>query len=511
MAAILEAEPPDLATTGKQAPAGLENVIRQCLEKNPQERLHSAHDLALALRATLGATDGTKRLPAWRWAMLAAGVAALALAAAIWFNGRATPIDSLAVMPFVNVGADPNTEYLSDGITENLINNLSQLPKLRVVPRSLVFSYKGKEMDPRKLGQDLQVRAVLTGRVVQRGDGLNIQTELVDVGQVSQLWGQQYDRKFAEILAVQEDIARQVADKLRLRPTGEEEKRLAKRYTENTEAYQLYLRGRYYWNRRTAELLKRANEYFQQAIDKDSAYGLAYAGLAESYALFNFFEVLPPAESCPRAKAAAMRALEIDDTLAETHGALGWIKMTCDWDWAGSEKEFKRALEINPNYSTARMWYGQYFDAIGRLEESVAQRRRALQVDPLSLVNNAVFGRSLLLARHYDQAIEQLQKTVDLDPSFIEARLYLGWAYEQKGNFVEAIAEFRQAVNASGGGPRFISALGHAYGISGQKGMAQESLVQLKELAKRQRYVAPYNMAAVYVGLKDKEQTLKFL
>ena len=276
MAAILEAQPPELATSGKQVPAGLENVIAHCLEKNPQQRFHSAHDLALALRAALSGSESAQTFPARRrWAVPAACVAVLALAAGVyWFAGRAKPIDSLAVMPFVNVGGDPNTEYLSDGITENLINNLSQIPKLRVLPRSLVFGYKGREMDPRKVGQDLHVRAILTGRVVQRGDSLNIQTELVDVGEVSQLWGQQYDRKFAEILAVQEEIAKQVSEKLRLRPSGEEQKRMGKRSTENTEAYQLYLKGRYYWNRRTADMLKKANEYFQQAIDKDPSYGL---------------------------------------------------------------------------------------------------------------------------------------------------------------------------------------------------------------------------------------------
>ena len=511
MAAILEAQPLELATTGKQVPAGLENVIAHCLEKKPQQRFHSAHDLALALRATLSGSEPAKPTPARRWAMLAACLAVLALAVWVyWFAGRARPIDALAVMPFVNVGGDPNTEYLSDGITENLINNLSQLPKLRVVPRSLVFSYKGREMDPRKVGQDLHVRAILTGRVVQRGDSLHIQVELVDVGEVSQLWGQQYDRKFAEILAVQEEIAQQVSEKLRLRPTGEEQKRMAKRYTENTEAYQLYLRGRYYWNRRTADLLKKANGYFQQAINNDPSYGLAYAGLAESYALFNFYEVLPPSESCPKAKAAAMKALEIDETLAGAHNALGWVKMTCDWDWPGSDKEFKRALEIDPNYGQTRVQYGNYFEAMGRLDEAMAQRQRALELEPLSLITSVVLARSLYEARRYDQAIEQLRKTLDMDPSFVEAHLNLGWVYEQKAMFPEAITEFKQALSASGGHPRFVSSLGHAYAIAGQRRLAEEFLARLKEQAK-QRYVAQYEIAVIYVGLGEKEQALKYL
>ena len=451
-----------------------------------------------------------KRFPARWWVIAAACAAALLVAAVYWFAGRPRPIDSLAVMPFVNLGADPNTEYLSEGITENLINNLSQLPNLRVVPRTLVLSYKGKEMDPRKVGQDLRVRAILTGKLVQRGDSLNIQTELVDVGELSQLWGQQYERKFSEILVVQEDIAKQVSEKLRLRPTSAEQKQLAKRYTENTEAYQLYLKGRYYWNRRTAELLQKANEYFQQAIEKDPRYGLAYAGLAQSYALFNFYEVTSPRESCPRAKAAAMKALEIEETLAEGHAALGWIKMSCDWDWPGSEREFKRALEINPSDGGARVWYGQYLLTMGRLEESVAERRRALQAEPLSLIINAGLGFNLSQAGHQDEAIEQLRKTVDLDPSFVEAHLFLGWVYERKAMFAEAIAELRQALSLSGGNPRFVGSLGHAYAISGQRKLAEDSLNRLKEQAK-ERYVTPYDLAVVYAGLREADPTFKYL
>jgi eukaryotic-like serine/threonine-protein kinase len=511
MAAILEAQPAELTTTGKQVPAGLENVIAHCLEKNPQERFHSAHDLALALQATLGGTTAAKNFPVQRWAIGAACAAAIALAAAgYWFTSRARPIDSLAIMPFVNVGADPNTEYLSDGITESLINNLSQLPKLRVVPRSLVFAYKGREMDPRKVGQDLHVRAILTGRVVHRGDSFHIQTELVDVAEVSQLWGQQYDRKFAEILAVQEEIARQVSEKLRLRPTGEEQKRMVKRSTENTEAYQLYLKGRYYWNRRTADMLKKANDYFQQAIDKDPSYGLAYAGLAESYALFDYYEVLPPGESCPKARAAAVKALEIDENLGEAHAGLGWIKMSCDWDWPGSEREFKRALEINPNDGTARRWHGDYLNAMGRLDESLSEHRRALEAEPLSLIHGVLLGRILYFTRQYDQAIEQLRKTIDMDPSFVDAHFYLGSVYEQKATFREAIAELRQALSASAGSPRVEAALGHAYAVSGQRRMAEESLVRLKEQSK-QRYVAAYDIAVVYIGLEEKDQALKYL
>ncbi len=402
LSAILKEEPQPVSAVVADAPRDLEKIITRCLRKDPARRFQDTDDLKIALAELKEALPTPK--PSRRGWILALAAVAMSAVPVTYFAARARPIDSLAVMPFINVGADPNTEYLSDGITENLINNLSQLPKLRVVPRSLAFAYKGKEMDPRKVGQELHVRSILTGRVVRRGDSLNIQTELVDVGEVSQLWGQQYDRKFTEILAVQEDIARQISKKLRLRPSGEEQQRLGKRSTENTEAYQLFLKGRYYWNRRTPEMLKKANEYFQQAIEKDPGYGLAYAGLAQSYALFSWYGVQSPGESCPKAKAAAVKALEIDESLAGAHAALGWIKMFCDWDWPGSEREFKRALEINPSDGTTRMWHGAYFEAMGRLEEAIAEDKRGLEAEPFSPMINAVLGRALHYARHDGQA-----------------------------------------------------------------------------------------------------------
>jgi TolB-like protein/Tfp pilus assembly protein PilF len=418
-------------------------------------------------------------------------------------------IDSLAVMPFINVGADSNAEYLSDGITESLINSLAQLPKLRVVPRTLVSVYKGKDVEPAKVGRDLHVRSILTGKVVHRGDNLSIQTELVDVGELSQLWGQRYDRKFSEILEVQEDIARRVSEKLRLRTSGAEQKKLTRRYTENTEAYQLYMKGRYYWNRRTAELLRKANDYFRQAIEKDPSYGLAYGGLAQSYALFSFYSVQAPAESCPQAKAAARKTIEIDSNLSEPYAALGWVKMSCDWDWTGSAAELQRALDLNPNDATARGFFGGYLKSVGRLEESVASVRRGLETDPLSLIQGAVLGRDLYFAGHHDQAIEQLKKIIEMDPSFVDAHLHLGWVYEHKGMLPEAIAELRKAYTLSDES-RYESALGHVYAISGQKKLAEESLVRLVEQSKHS-YVAPYDIAVVYAGFKDMDLTFKYL
>src|SRR6516165_1110915 len=322
--AILNKSPVPPLKLKPDLPAELERIIDKALEKDRDVRCQTASELRADLKRLKRATDSSRPataeaapapLPVGKHSRrgLILGVAVLALAAlpVTYLAMRAKPIDSLAVMPFVNVGADPNTEYLSDGITENLINSLSQIPKLRVVPRGRVFRYKGHETETEKIGRELNVRAVLTGRVVQRGDSLNIQTELVDVAGDSQLWGQQYNRKFSEIIPVQEEIAKGVSEKLRLRPTGEEQKRLTKRYTENPEAHQLYLKGRYLWNRRTGDTLKRATEYFQQAIEKDAGYALAWAGLADCYAVYGFYEVLPPRETAPKAKEATSRALAL--------------------------------------------------------------------------------------------------------------------------------------------------------------------------------------------------------
>ena len=446
-------------------------------------------------------------------------LATLTAAAAVYFFTRGkvsdpqtstAPIDSIAVLPFENTAQDPNAEYLSDGITENLINSLSQIPKLRVVPRGRVFRYKGREIDTEKVGRELNVRAVLTGRVVQRGDSLNIQSELVDVAADSQLWGRQYERKFSEIVPVQEEIAREVSEKLHLRPTGEEQRRLTKRYTENPEAHQLYLKGRYLWNRRTTETLRRAAEYFQKATDKDPSYALAWAGLAECYAVYPAFSVLPPREAIPKAKEAAIKALAFDDTVAEAHTALAYVKNTYDWDWPGAEQEFKRAIKLNPNYATAHFWYAIHLQAMGRLDEAIAEAKLAQEADPVSPIIGLLAGRTFYVARRYDQAIEQLHKALEMDPHFPRAHWWLAKAYEQVGRHEEAVAESQKAVSLSAGEPTYFGQLGHAYAVSGKKTEAQKVLAELKDLSKR-RYVAPFDIALVYMGLGDKSRALEWL
>lgn len=417
-------------------------------------------------------------------------------------------MDSLAVLPFVNASQDQNTEYLSDGITESLINNLSQSPNLKVMSRNSVFRYKGRDADARMVGRELNVEAVLTGRVIQRGEGLTISVELVDAGDNSQVWGKQYNLNMADILTVQEDISKLVAEKLRLRMTGEQKKRLTKTYTDNTEAYQLYLRGRYYWNKRTEEGLNRGIGYFNQAIEKDPTYALAYAGLADCYALLSEYSTNPPAETREKAKAAAMRALEIDDTLAEAHTSLAAVH-EYDWNWAEAEREYRRAIEMNPNYATAHHWYGIFLGGMARYDEAMTQIKQAQELDPLSLIINTGAGRLLYNARRNDEAIAQLKKTLEMEPDFAEARFQLALVYEAKRMYAEALQEFEQARRLFQD-PTMIGWNGRVYALMGNREEALRIAEELKQMSNA-RYVSPYMMAIIYTALGDKERAYEWL
>jgi eukaryotic-like serine/threonine-protein kinase len=504
--AILDRAPLSPLRINPELPPRLEEIIGKALEKDRKLRYQSAAELRTDLQRLKRDTDSTRvsslgvavAMPAVRsrWRSKAARAAGgLVLAALLtlvaWFTlfrGRGEAIDSVAVLPFVNVSADPNTEYLGDGITEGLINSLSRLPNLRVVSRSSVFRYKGRDIDPRAAARELGVHAVLMGRVVQRGDRLSVSAELVDVRDDRQLWGEQYNRKLADILGVQEDISREIYEKLQRRLTGEEKVRLAKRPTEDSEAYQLYLKGRYSWNKRTEEGLHRAIEYFSEATERDRNYALAHASLAESYILLGEFSLLPAREAYAKAREAATKALELDDTLAEAHNALATVKADYDWDWPGAEREFRRAIELNPSYATAHQWYGELLAELGRHEEALAEIKRAQQLDPVSLIINGVSGRILMSAGRDDLAIEQLQKTLEIDPNFTHTHWFLGMAYLRKGAFAEAIAEFRRAITLS---PltQYKGGLGHAYARVGKSAEARKLLSELKEQSKR-RYVS---------------------
>ena len=419
-------------------------------------------------------------------------------------GGRGDDIRSLAVLPFANAGADPNLEYLCEGITESIIASLSQLPKLRVMARASVFRYKVREADPQVIGRELAVRAVLLGRVAQLKDTLSIWAELVDARDGSHLWGEQYHRKLADIFAIQEGIAQEISENLRLRLTGEEKRRMTKRYTENAEAYQLYLKGRYHWNKRTGEGLKKGIQFFQQAIEKDPGYALAYTGLADCYNLLSLYSALPPKEAMPKAKAAAQHALDIDESLAEAHNSLAYAKLYYDWDWNGAEREFQRALELNPNYSIAHHWYHEYLAAMGRFEESHSQILRAQELDPLSLMISADVGWGFYFARRYDDALEQLRKTLELEPNFVMAHFILGLTCLQKGQFQQATAELQQAIALSGDSPLTLAlgVLGHVFAVSGKKNEAHKILARLEALS-RQRYVSSYSLAIVHTGLGE--------
>jgi TolB-like protein/DNA-binding winged helix-turn-helix (wHTH) protein len=420
-----------------------------------------------------------------------------------------TGITSIAVLPFANNTGDPNAEYLSDGISESLINSLSQLPGIKVIARSSAFAYKGKETDLKEVANALGVEAILTGRVTQRGENLSISVELVDARDKTQVWGEQYDRNMSDLLAIQREIAREIVEQLKLKVSGAE-KGLAKHYTESNEAYQLYLKGRFYWDKRTAEALKKSIEYFNQAIEKDPRFALAYAGLANCYVVPAIR--LPPRETMPKAKAAAMRALELDETLAEAHASLGRVLAAYDWDWTNAEKEYKRAIELNPRYAVAHQWYGGYLAVMGRTNEALAERKRAQELEPLSLIINAELGMAFYYARDYDQAIEQFQRTLELDQNFPPARAFVPAAYEQKGMYGEAIAEFKKAIPLRGVSEvGFLRAgLGHVYAVSGKKSEARKVLAELKQLS-QQGYVPAPSIALIYAGLGEKDHAFSWL
>ena len=420
-------------------------------------------------------------------------------------------INSLAVLPLVNATSDPNAEYLSDGITESIINSLSQLPQLKVMSRNTVFRYKGREIDSSQVGRELNVRTLLLGRVLQLGDRLVVRAELIDVDEGTQLWGEQYNRRGDDIFELQEEIASEIAEKLRLRLSGAEKGRLTKRYTENAEAYGLYLKGRYFWNKRTLEAVEKGIEYFKRAIELDPDYALAYVGVADSYTKLGDVGVaaLPPRKAFSKAKMAAVRALESDSALAEAHTSLGHLNLH-DYEWSEAEREFKHAIELNPNYATAHHWYAYHLLMNGRQTEAINEIEHALSLDPLSLPINADYGEVLYFARRRDEAIEQLRKTLEMDPHFYPAHSDLARVYEQEGRYEEAIIEIQTALALSPESTDGLATLAHIYAASGKEEQALHLLEELSEVAKS-RYVSPYGAAVVYAALGEEEHAFKWL
>ena len=446
---------------------------------------------------------GMKRTPVFA---LVAGIVVVSIIGLFYYTGlgnagNTAPIQSIAVLPFVDESSDPDAQYINDKIAESLINSLSKLPQLRVVPRSVVAGYKGKEVDPRKVGQELNVRAVVTGRMRRHGDIISIQADLIDLENVAQLWGQHYDHKLSDVLLVQDDISRDIFENLRLKLNVEEKKQL--------EAYGLYLKGRNAWNKRTGDALLQAIDYFNQAIAIDSNYGAAYAGLADCYNMLVVYGRLEPKEGFPKAKEAATKALEIDESSAEAHSSMAFIKFRWDWDRAATEREFQEAIRLKPGYAPAHQWYSSYLVAVERFDEAIAEAKRTEELEPLSFVASSHLGWIYYLSGQNDKAIEQCRKILELDPSSFPARRYLGLAYEAKGMYPEAIAEFQKGVKLSGS-PLMHALLGHAYAASGQTAEAKQVLNDLQQL-QAQRYVSPYTVAAIYAGLNDQAQAFKWL
>jgi serine/threonine-protein kinase len=549
---------PAITDFNPSASPDLQRVIRKCLAKEPEKRYQtirdSANDLEELIEEMKGVSDiersvapsvsattsairttddvlaaestvSVSQQPPSSAEYIVSGIKQHKLGAVItllvlivgavglglYLHARTTEvaIESIAVLPFENQNHDSNTDYLADGVTESIISSLSQLSQLRVMARSTVFRYKGKDVDPQKVGYDLGVRAVLTGRLIQQGDNLTIRTELVNVSDGTELWGEQYNRKMSDLVTVQQEIARDISERLRLRLTGEQRQQLNKGSTSNTEAYQLYLKGRYHLNRQTEDGYKRSIDYFQQAIAMDPNYAQAYAGIADAYIVATDW-YLPNREAMPKAKAAATRALEIDDTLAEGHVSLGTVRVFYDWNWSETDKEYRRAIKLNPNYADAHQWYSFYLGVVrGQYSEALAEAKQALQLDPLSLNANQVLADALFTARQYDQAIEQCRKTIELDQNFWWAHESLGALYERRGQFQEAIAELQKARQLDNN-PLILAKLGRAYALSGKRAEAQKLIDELKELSK-QRYVSSAIVAEIYAALGERDQTFEWL
>ena len=416
---------------------------------------------------------------------------------------------SIAVLPFENASNDPNTEYLSEGISEALINSLTELQQLRVIARSTAFHYKGKDVDPQRVGRELHVTAVLTGRVRQLQDALSVQVDLVDAITGAQFWGAAYDRKVSDLVTVKQAIAREVTQKLKVRLTGEEERRLVKRDTSNPQAYQSYLRGRYLWNRRTPNGLQQAIEEFQTAIERDPNFALGYAGLADTYLLLQQYVGVPSSEAMPMARAAADRALQIDDSLAEAHASSA-LTYQFMWQWTQAEQKFRRAISLNDNYATGHHWYCAYLEVKGRFDDALREISRARDLDPLSPIISANFALIFLAKNDTKAAIEQCQKIIELEPNHISGHDWLGWAYLKEGRLAEATREREKVAELSQRSGPQLSGVGYLYAITGRRAEALEILKEIEKRYDRGEAVGQH-LAAIWEGLGDRDQAFAWL
>jgi TolB-like protein len=433
------------------------------------------------------------------------------IAGAVYYSRGDRTIESIAVLPFVNVDANPEAEYLADGITETLIYSLSRLSDLKVRPRDSVFRYKGRGLNSQTAGRELKVEAVLAGQIRTRGDQIVISLDLIDVRDNRQIWGARYQRRLADLLTVQGDIAREVSQNLRPRLSGEERRLMGKRYTYSIEANETYLRGRSLWNKRTKEDFEKAIEYFNRAIAMDPGFALAYSGLADCYLSMTTYGMSPTTEEgFSKTKEAAKQALAIDDTLAEAHTTLAHLAWLHEWNWDAGERGFKRAIDLNPNYPTAHQWYATYLSAMARHEEAIAEIMRAQELDPVSMTIGLDVARTFYFARQYDRAIEQSLRALEMDPSFYRIGDWIEMAYEQKGFYDKALEARLKAMAARGSRPETMSALKAAFAASGWKGYLRKQLELMKaEVGKKS--LPTYSMARLYARLGDNQQALEWL
>ena len=522
---ILENEPLPFAAHQLQGLPDLEFVVRTMLSKHVESRYRQVTDLMPHLRRQLHNLGESRIAP--RVKRFDIGPSSLTTiktdekSSVLSGRGERRPrrrysrkcFNTVAILPFVNASSDPKAEYLSDGMTETIINNLSHLPQLRVMSRNSVFRFKGKEHDPRVIGRELGVAAVVTGKLLRVGSRLVIQTELVDAEDGTQLWGESYNQKLSDIFKIQEDIANEISDKLQLRLTPPQKKRLARRATLDEQAYLSYLKGRFHWNKRSPEGLGLSISFFNEAIGRDPMYALAYAGLADAYVVLGHQHLMPTTDAYSRGKAAAFKALEIDDALPEAYATLGFLKAAFDLDWDGSEKAFRKAIKLNSGYATAHQWYSAMLRALGRTDDAMSEALTAIELDPLSTSININVASCLYCARRYDEAIERYRRISMVEPDFFWTHYGLALIYRETGRNEEAIAELQQALRMTTdpGSEALVTAdLAYSYGVSGQREEAKRLIERLGEIA-RISYVSPCDIAVSYLGLGDKDSAFQWL